>query len=130
MKSSIMSSLQLVITLQIRSSHLCSLQRGQSVFCIVTGSSSYSCGGYAPEIYICSYTVLGTHKNILTSNYSLYSLYTDIHVRTHSLVSVVKKDVRHTIALFTGTAKSLFSTSITTGTIYIFYVLCMQVITY
>ena len=43
-------------------------------------------------------------------------------IKTHGHVSAAKKDMRHTSVLFTGTAKSLFSTlhiSITTGPISI-----------
>ena len=44
------------------------------------------------------------------------------HIKTHGRVSAAKEDVRHTSVLFTGTAKSPFSTphtSITTGPISI-----------
>ena len=53
-----------------------------------------------------------------------------LHIKTHGCVSETKKDVWHTSVLFTGTAKSPFSTphiSISTGPIsikFIQYILC------
>ena len=68
--------------------------------------------------------------------FSLCTVYTTI--KTHGHVSAAKKDVQHTSVLFTGTAKSPFSTphiSITTGPIsikfsYIFYALHIHDFTY
>ena len=50
-------------------------------------------------------------------------------IKTHSRVSVVNKDVRHTSVLFTGTSKSPISTphtSITTGSISIKFTYLMS----
>ena len=47
-----------------------------------------------------------------------------VQIKTNGCVSAAKKDMRHTSVLFTGTAKSLFSTphiSITTGPISIIF---------
>ena len=52
-------------------------------------------------------------------------------IKTHSRVSAAKEDVWHTSVLFTGTAKSPFSTphiSITTGLISIKFTHCMPCI--
>ena len=65
-----------------------------------------------------SYCLLTASLKLTLKNFSLWQ----ISIKTHSLVSAAKKDVRHTSVLFTGTAKSPFSTphiSITTGLISI-----------
>ena len=42
--------------------------------------------------------------------YSINITYISLSIKAHGRVSAAKKDVQHTSVLFTGTAKSLFST--------------------
>ena len=58
----------------------------------------------------------------------MYSIFKLVYIKTHGRVSAAKKDMRHTSVLFTGTAKSPFSTphiSITTGPISIKFIYFM-----
>ena len=82
--------------------------------------SMWEHGTWQAEMMMQIVTLLDTHRR------DLFSPQKPMIIKTHGCVLVAKKDVWHTSVLFTGTAKSLFSTphiSITTGPLNL-HILC------